>query len=52
MEVWQERSKAEDNQFKDFESAVEDTSMYSINNNIFEDSIERLKDIITKEQGS
>lgn len=52
MEVWQERSKAEDSQFKDFESVVEDTSMYSINNNIFEDSIERLKDIITKEQGS
>lgn len=52
MEVWQERSKAEDSQFKDFESIVEDTSMYSINNNIFEDSIERLKNIIIKEMGS
>lgn len=52
MEVWRERFKAEDSQFKDFESIVEDTSMYSINNNIFEDSIERLKNIIVKEQGS
>lgn len=52
MEVWLKRNKSEDGQFKDFEAIVEDTSMYSINNNIFEDSIERLKNIIAKEQGS
>lgn len=52
METWLERSKAEDSQFKDFEFIVEDTSIYSINNNIFEDSIEHLKKIITKEMGS